>query len=83
MNIAIEKDIERLTVIAEKISDSNEAELLELKIGVTKRGRNINLIIDSLGGVSIQTCVRISRGFKAKLLEEEYAVLFRFFLAQQ
>ena len=73
MNIAIEKDIERLTVIAEKISDSNEAELLELKIGVTKRGRNINLIIDSLGGVSIQTCVRISRGFKAKLLEEEYA----------
>jgi len=26
-----------------------------------------------LGGVSIQTCVRISRGFKAKLLEEEYA----------
>ena len=73
MNIAIEKDIERLTGIAEKISDANEAELLELKIGVTKRGRNINLIIDSVGGVSIQTCAQISRGFKAKLMEEEYA----------
>jgi len=73
MNIAIEKDIERLTGIAHKISDANDAELLELKIGVTKKGRSINLIVDSVGGVNIQTCASISRGLNAKLTEEEYA----------
>jgi len=73
MNIGIEKDIERLSGIAENIADANEAELLELKIGVTKRGRNINLIIDSVGGVSIQTCAKISKGLEYKLIEEEYA----------
>ena len=73
MNIAIEKDIERLTGIAHKISDANDAELLELKIGVTKKGRNINLVVDSVGGINIQTCANISRGLNAKLIEEEYA----------
>ena len=73
MNIEIEKDIERLSGIAENISDANDAELLELKIGVTKRGRSINLIIDSVGEVNIQTCVKVSKGLKAILIEEEYA----------
>lgn len=73
MNIAIEKDTERLSELAESITDANDAELLDLKIGVTKRGRNINLVIDSVGGVSIQTCAKISRGLEYKLMEEEYA----------
>ncbi len=73
MNIAIEKDTERLSELAESITDANDAELLELKIGVTKRGRNINLVIDSVGGVTIQTCAKISRGLEYKLMEEEYA----------
>lgn len=73
MNIAIEKDIERLTGMAHKISDANDAELLELKIGVTKKGHNINLIVDSVGGINIQTCANISRGLNAKLTDEEYA----------
>lgn len=73
MSIAIEKDTERLSELAESITDANDAELLDLKIGVTKRGRNINLVIDSVGGVSIQTCAKISRGLEYKLMEEEYA----------
>jgi len=73
MNVAIEKDIERLSELAESITDANDAELLYLKIGVTKRGRNINLVIDSVGGVTIQTCAKISRGLEYKLMEEEYA----------
>lgn len=71
---AIEEiDTDRIGRLAETFVNELGAELLEVKIGSTKRGKQIVIIVDAVGGIAIDTCSKITKRLRRSLYEENYA----------
>ena len=71
---AIEEiDTERISKLTETFVNELGAELLEVKIGSTKRGKQIVIIVDAVGGIAIETCSKITKRLRRSLYEENYA----------
>ena len=71
---AIEEiDTERIGRLAETYVNELGSDLLEVKIGSTKRGKQIVIIVDAIGGIAIETCSKIAKRLRSTLYEENYA----------
>ena len=71
---AIEEiDTDRIGRLAETFVNELGAELLEVKIGSTKWGKQIVIIVDAVGGIAIETCSKITKRLRRTLYEENYA----------
>jgi len=71
---AIEEiETDRIGRIAETFVNELGAELLEVKIGSTKRGKHIVIIVDAVGGIAVETCSKITKRLRSSLYEENYA----------
>lgn len=73
MKAIAEIDTDRIGRMAETFVNELGAELLEVKIGSTKRGKHIVLIVDAVGGIAIETCSKITKRLRRSLYEENYA----------
>ena len=70
---AIEEiDTEHISQLAERVVSELGVELLEVKVGSTKRGKQIIVIADTLGGIAIATCTKIAKRMRSSLFEENY-----------
>ena len=68
-----EIDAGRIGRLAESFANKLGAELLEVKIGSTKKGKQIVIIVDAVGGIAIETCAKIAKRVRNTLFEENYA----------
>jgi len=68
-----EIDTDRIGRLAETFVNELGAELLEVKVGSTKRGKQIIIIVDAVGGIAITTCSKIAKRLRRSLYEENYA----------
>ena len=44
-----------------------------MKIGSTKKGKQIVIIVDAVGGIAVETCAKIAKSVRNTLYEENYA----------
>lgn len=68
-----EIDTDRIGRLVESFANKLGAELLEVKIGSTKRGKQIVIIVDAVGGIAVETCAKIAKSVRNTLYEENYA----------
>ncbi len=73
MKAITEIDTEHISRLAESYANEIEAELIEVKIGSTKKGRHIVIIVDAVGGIVVETCAKIAKRVRAALYEENFA----------
>ena len=67
-----EIDTDRIGRLVESFANQLGAELLEVKIGSTKRGKQIVIIVDAVGGIAVETCAKIARSVRNTLYDENY-----------
>ena len=73
MKAIAEIETDRISRLAETFVNELGAELLEVKIGSTKKGKQIIIIVDAVGGIVIDTCSKIAKRVRNALYEENYA----------
>jgi len=73
MKAIAEIETGRISRLAETFVNELGAELLEVKIGSTKKGKQIIIIVDAVGGIVIDTCSKIAKRVRNALYEENYA----------
>ncbi|MCH7955541.1 MAG: hypothetical protein IIC40_07335 [Candidatus Marinimicrobia bacterium] len=73
MKAIAEIDTDRIGRLAETFVNELGAELIEVKIGSTKKGQQIVIIVDAERGISIETCSRITKRLRNSLYDENYA----------
>ena len=73
MKAIAEIETDRIGRLAEAFVNELGAELIEVKIGSTRKGKQIVIIVDAVGGIVIDTCSKIAKRLRNALYEENYA----------